>query len=423
MSDDNTTLVASDFGCISAWRISTGQRLFSLTDHRSTAPVCLVKRRGEVELATVLDGKVVLYNLETGGVTYEFSDKRLKAFNESSSSFYMVATEREILLAGQDGLRPGSGGWVRGLDIDTGNVVDKLTLDRNEMIHFIGVAASGTLLLAFSKSGGNDHGRRGSAVQVVFFKLQLWDAKKRTLVSKLTELTDEVRCYALSTDRTKAVTLGHSRFRNTGSVFQGEIKIFDLLSLQVQKCLLRYPSSINFIAYTDYNHMITASRDKLVRVWDLERNELNLSDEQQEREILCFFKHRVTFSEDTAINTVDFDTGDMVRFVNGVQAQVYPVDAGRVVVVSASELFLFDLVAKKMVLQFQGKTQGSLIKTCFMYDTTNLIAVGKGQQYLQVYDVSTGKLLERLTADQSSPISRFEFNSVFCEPVSDRVIL
>ena len=301
--------------------------------------------------------------------------------------------DHSVLYAGRDNLSPASArGWIRAAQLDTDEIVEMVQISSNHTVHFIGVTENGMMLLALSE--GAPDLRKGSAVQTTFFTLELWDIKKKILARKLADPSDKVRCYALSTNKAKALTLGNSRFMASANVFRAEIKVFDLFSGEITERMLTYPSTINLMEFIDSNHVITASRDKIVRLWDLERHIPSSSediDEEVELEIVGMYGYRAICWEKNAMRLVDLHTGHYIQFANGVQPQLVFVNDSEVILVTAGKMHLFDLNQRQIIRQFDGEVwDAGLTNSCFVYMKDQLVAVSADQSFLHVYDISTG---------------------------------
>lgn len=395
ISPDNSILVTSRIGSISAWRLSTGQRVFCVDlEHRFAAPICLLEKEKTVLLATVINGNIRLYDLQTGHLLREIQDSKLAKHNAMLSPLCLCSLEdHSVLYAGRDNLSPASArGWIRAAQLDTDEVVEIVQISSNHTVHFIGVTENGMMLLALSE--GAPDLRKGSAVQTTFFTLELWDIKKKILARKLADPSDKVRCYALSTNKAKALTLGNSRFMASANVFRAEIKVFDLFSGEITERMLTYPSTINLMEFIDSNHVITASRDKIVRLWDLERHIPSPSediDEEVELEIVGMYGYRAICWEKNAMRLVDLHTGHYIQFANGVQPQLVFVNDSEVILVTSGKMHLFDLNQRQIIRRFDGEVwDAGLTNSCFVYMKDQLVAVSADQSSLHVYDISTG---------------------------------
>lgn len=404
ISPDNSTVVTSKFGSISAWRLSTGQRLFFVEEHRVTAPICLLEKENTVLLATIINQNVKLYDLQTGHFIRDIYDSKLQKHNPMLSPLFMCSLEdHSVLYAGKDNLSPAtsSRGWIRAVHLDTGEVAEKIQVNPNYMVHFIGVIEPDMLLLVMSQ--GAQDSRKGSAVQTKFFTMELWDISKNVLFRKLADLSDKVRCYALSSNKSKALSLGNSRFLASANVFRAEVKVFDLKSGDIIERMLTYPSTIHLMEFIDSNHVITASRDKIVRVWDLERNVASLGEESEEEaevEIVDLYGYRAICWEKNGIRLVDLHAGHFIQFVNGIQPQMAFVNDSDVILASSGKLHLFDLNQRLRIRQFDGDVcQAGLTNTCFVYKQAQVIAVSCDQRSLCVFDISSGRRIAQLQCE------------------------
>ena len=405
MSPDNSIVVTSQIGSISVWRLSNGKRLFSVEEHGVTpAPICVLEKENIVLLATIIKQNIKLYNLQTGHLFRELHDEKLQKCIATSSTLFLCSLgNHSVLYAGRDSLSSTSPlrGWIRAAHLDTGEVVERLQVNANNTVHFIGVTELDKLLLVLSE--GVQDRRKGSAVQTKFFKLELWDITQRILFRKLAGFPDKVRCYALSSDKCKASTLGNSRFLANANVFRAEVKIFDLKSGDVIQRMLTYPSTIHLMEFIDSNHVITASRDKIVRLWDLERNVTASSEEGEEEaelEIVDLNGCHAICWEKNGIRLIDLQAGRFIQFRNGLQPQMAFVNNSEVLLASSGRLHLFDMNQRQRIRQFDGDVyQAGLTNSIFVYKQTQLIAVSSDQRSLCVFDISSGRRIGKMQCE------------------------
>lgn len=404
ISPNNSIVVTSKIGSISAWRLSTGQRVFSVAqEHRFAAPICVLEKEKTALLATIISPNIKLYDIQTGHLLREIHDSKLQKQSAMLSPLFLCSLEEHsVLYAGRDALSSASArGWIRAANLDNGEVAELIQISSNHTVHFIGVTETGMVLLALSEGAPNL--RKGSAVQTTFFTLELWDVKKKALARKLADPSDKVRCYALSTNKSKALTLGNSRFMASANVFRAEIKVFDLASGEVIERMLTYPSTIHLMEFIDSNHVITASRDKIVRLWDLERNVPSTneeSDEEVEVEIVDMYGYRAICWEKNGMRLVDLQAGNCIQFVNGVQPQMVFVNDSEVILVTAGKMHLFDLNQRQRIRQFDGDFwDAGLTNSCFVYKDDRLVAVSSDQRSLCVYDISTGGMTSQMQCE------------------------
>lgn len=402
ISPDNSTVVTSQIGSISAWRLSNGKRVFSVEEHSVTAaPICVLEKNNTVLLATIIKQNVKLFNLQTGHLFQQLHDEKLQKHNAMSSPLFVCSLEdHSVLYAGRDNLS--SAGWIRAAHLDTGEVVERLQFNSNNLVHFIAVTDPDKLLLVLSE-GAQDR-RKGSAVQTNFFKLELWDITEKILFRKLADLPDKVRCYALSSDKCKALTLGNSRFLANANVFRAEVKMFDLKSGDIIQRMLTYPSTIHLMEFIDSNHVITASRDKIVRVWDLERNVTSpseVSEEEAELEIVDLNGCHAICWEKNGIRLVNLQAGRVIQFRNGLQPQIAFVNDSEVILASSGKLHRFDINQRQRILQFDGDVyHAGLTNSIFVCKQIQLIALSCDQRSLCVFDISSGRRIAQLQCEQ-----------------------
>lgn len=130
ISPDNSTVVTSQTGSISAWRLSNGKRVFSVEERGLTAaPICLFEKDNTVLLASIIKQNVKIYNLQTGHLFQELHDEKLQKHNAMSSPLFMCSLEHHsVLYAGRDNVSSASPfrGWIRAAHLDTGEVVERL---------------------------------------------------------------------------------------------------------------------------------------------------------------------------------------------------------------------------------------------------------------------------------------------------------
>ena len=302
--------------------MSTGQRLHTIQGHSSTAPICIVQTSGGVLLATVIEALVKFYDFETGCPKRTFEDVLPQPLNEVTSVFHLAAWDKVLLYSGRDSQVPGN--WIRGVSIETGEKTAEIRTGGSLSIQSMKVTAHGTLLAAWTE--GSTGRRKSSGSQASRIVLQVWNLSNATLIHELAGSSGQIRCFAMSTDRTEVMTLSHTAFNPSANLFQGNICIYDLKSFEMQRCVLHYPSSINHVVYIDYHHVISASRDKLVRVWDLERNRTDSSEAERttEQEVVELDGRYAVFWEETGVGAVHMETGNCIRFAEGIAPQVSP---------------------------------------------------------------------------------------------------
>ena len=402
ISHDNSVILTSSIGSISAWRLSNGQKVFSvLHGHRFAAPICVLEKEKTVFFATIINQSIKLYDLQTGRLVQETHDSKLQKHDAMLSPLCLCSLEdHSVLYASRDNLSP-TNGWIRQAHFHTGEVVELVKISPNHTVDFLGVTMTGMVLLALSEGGANM--RKGSAVRTTFYTLELWDIKKAVLVRKLADPSNKVRCYALSANKSKALTLGDSRFMATANVFRAEIKVFDFVSGEVTERMLTYPSSIHLMEFIDHNHVITASRDKIIRLWDLERNVPSPSEEsgeQVELEIVDMYGYHAICWEKNALRVKDLQAGHYVQFVNGVKPQMVFANESEVILVTAGKMHLFDLNQRQRICRFESDVwHGGLPNGCFVYGKDQVVAVSSDQSFLCVYDMRTGKRTSQMQCE------------------------
>lgn len=396
ISPDNSIVVTSRVGSISVWRLSNGQRVFSLAQEQMFAsPVCIIEKENPNLLATIIASTIRLYDLQTGHLLREIQDRKLKTSSPMMSTLSLCPLEgQSVLYSGKDNVsRSSEKGWIRAAHLDSGEVVEMTLVNSNQTVNFIGVTITGMVFLALSEGAANS--RKGSAVKTTFFTLELWDISNKVLARTLADISDKVRCYALSTNKSKALALGNTRFLPSANVFRAEIKVFDLISSEVIERTLTYPSSINLMQFIGSNHIITASRDKIVRLWDLDRNIPSSSeehDEDVEVEIVDMCGYKAICWEKTSVYLVDLRAGEYIRFIKGLLPQMVFVNDNEVILVTDGKMHLFDLTRRQRIRQFDGNVWTSgLTNGCFVCMKHHVVAVSSDQCGLCVYDINTGR--------------------------------
>lgn len=395
-------MITSAISSISVWRLINGQRTFSLSqDHMlNAAPICVLEKEKKILMAAFIKSSIRLHDLQTGSLALEIDDST-KSVGISCSLCLCPMEDQSVLYATTSNLAPTTT-WVRQANLYTCEVLDIAPISSSQTVHFIGVTKMNQMLLALSE--GSPNTRKESAIQT-FFTLELWDLKKKILVHQLVEPSNKVQCFALSMDKCKALTLGNSRFLASANVFHAEIKIFDLVSGEVIQRMLKYPSSIHLVQFIDSNHVITASRDKIVRLWDVERCALpsaieELKEEQTEVEIVGMYGHRAVCWEKDALRVVDLEAGHFIHFVNGVKPQIVFVNDNKAILVSCGKMYLFDLNKNQVIVQFEGDIwDEGLANGCFIHMMQEIVAVNSDQKSLCVYDMHSGLKISQMKCE------------------------
>lgn len=397
-------MVTSAISSISVWRLSNGQRMFSnsVSQDRTiyAAPICLLEKEKKVVMAAFVKSSIKLYDLQAGSLFLEIDDNS-ESVGISSSLCLCPMEDQSILYASTSNLATTTT-WVRQANLHTYDVLNVAPISSNQTVHFIGVTKMNQMLLALSE--GSPSTRKESAVQT-FFTLELWDLKRNILVHQLVSPSSKVRCFALSMDKSKALTLGNSRFLASANVFHAEIKIFDLVSGEVIQRMLKYPSSIHLVQFIDSSHVITASRDKIIRLWDLERLAPpsaieELKEEQTEVEIVGMYGHQAICWEKNALRVIHLQAGHFIHFVNGVKPQIAFADDNKVILVSCGKMSLFDLNKNQVIVQFEGDIwDEGLANGCFIHTMQEVVAVNSDQKSLCVYDMHSGQRISQMKCD------------------------
>jgi WD40 repeat protein len=405
ISADNSVVAASSQGCVCAWQVSTGQRLFFIEGHDTQAPVSFIKKNDVSVMATIIGNSIKLYSLKTRKRIQEFVDVELQnsstkdngssLFSFKTSLYYMVKDGAEV---------PGSS--VRVLDISTGVMEDVLKFDGMKGVSLVGISAYGTLLISQGEPMGTQSSRanvrqKGGAV------IELWDHTKNKRLRCLNNPDDNMHCYAMSSDKTNVVTLNDPQFLSSANVFQGLIKVFNLQTDDVKECTLRFPSSIHLIRYVDFNHFISSSRDKLVRVWDLTRNLAAQETQDDELEIVDSFGDKIVFAQQVKVGCVDIRSGHRVLFVNGHAPQLVFLNKTQAVVTNGENMFLFDLMQRKLICKFQGETRSDCQRSLFVCNESEVVAMSLDGKSLNIYDAKSGNEIAQLKSDEGHSIARF----------------
>ncbi|XP_032230657.2 protein qui-1 isoform X5 [Nematostella vectensis] len=400
VAKDNTLIVSTCPGCVSAWRVSTGQRIFRIDTNGDCAPITTVTHGNESHLVTVVASSIRIIDLETGAIIQEFRDEKLRP--EIGAHMTMGTTGSRLLYTGLR-LEEDSGRLIRALDLKSGYISTVLRLDESvtSMEDLIGITADGSLLLSKSR-GGNQRQRTQSAGQALTFILELWSLEKQSRMRTICNHGDRVRCFSLSSDKKNLIALCDSRFQDSTNVFRGKVKIVDLASGDSTDSYLSYPSNINFISYIDGNHFISSSNDKLLRIWDLKRNQASTENptevEIYEREIVSSRDDLVTFNGSGMTGILNAHTGSEIRFVNGSTPQMLIVDVARVIIADDDKMFLYDLENRAKVLDFAGATRPDNLRCFFVCKQSLLVCIAQDRKSMDVYDVVSGNKLSHLMA-------------------------
>ena len=150
ITPDNSTVVTSKPGSISAWRLSTGQRVFLLEKLTVVAPICVFKGYNTVVLVTIFNQHIKLFDLHTGNQIKEIYDDMLPKESAMSLPVILCSLDDHNVLYTSRGTLSGvasSRSWIRAANLDTGKVEVKMQIGPGFTVQFIGVTAFDTLLL------------------------------------------------------------------------------------------------------------------------------------------------------------------------------------------------------------------------------------------------------------------------------------
>ena len=271
-------LIISRFGIIKAWLLSTGQTLLEIKGHDETSPISTCFFNGQEALAAFYSETLTIISLENREILREYATK-IQECSEKPTKIMLSSWNEKCLVVHKDLIKDEQFSMLLELfDISPELKHDlfRIKVDLDVMSLEI-VSCNQILVTSAVLEGGQNSSRRPSARPSVAsnwqkMSLELWDMRTMKMKTTLASENEFVRCSCITPDRNEVILLCNTNFIETACEFMGFIKIHSVVDGSSVKMPLSYPSSITSVCGTGFRCIVTASLDKIIRVWDLERS-------------------------------------------------------------------------------------------------------------------------------------------------------
>ena len=275
LSKKGDIIVISRIGVIKAWLVSNGQSIFEIRGHNELAPISICVYGEEEALAVFRLGSLQILELENGEILKQYSTKIKKHASDTSKTFLssleglcVIFHKDEITDAKEHSL------LVETFHISSHDRHEVFRLKTENDILSLDVVMSNQLLVTYGVD--LDKNRKSAPKPSVSstwqkMSLELWDIKSMKPTSQLTTVDDSVRCSCVSPRRNEVIMLCNMSFIETASEYLCFVKVYSLTDGKSFKLPLNFPSGILSLCGLGFSCLISASADKIIRVWDLER--------------------------------------------------------------------------------------------------------------------------------------------------------
>ncbi|XP_065054750.1 NACHT domain- and WD repeat-containing protein 1-like isoform X2 [Rhopilema esculentum] len=271
-------LIISRFGIIKAWLLSTGQTLLDIKGHDETSPISTCLFNGQEALAAFYSETLTIINLENGEILKEYTTK-LQDCSEKPTKIMLSSWNEKCLVVHKDLIKEEQFSMLLELfDISPELKHDLFRIKVDHDIMSLEIVSCNQILVTSAVlEDGLNTSRRPSARPSVAsnwqkMSLELWDIRTMKMKTTLASENEFVRCSCITPDRNEVILLCNTNFIETACEFMGFIKIHSVVDGSSVKMPLSYPSSITSVCGTGFRCIVTASLDKIIRVWDLERS-------------------------------------------------------------------------------------------------------------------------------------------------------
>lgn len=265
-------------GVIKSWRVSNGQALFEIRGHSEVAPISMCQWNDIEALVTYRSGTLELIGLDKGEILKQYCTK-ISHYTNPGSKVFLNSFEGICLLVHKDEVEEGH----YALLVELFHICSK---DKHEVfrvkskndIMSLDVVVSNQILVTYVGLAEDlNKNRRPSARPSVAsswqkMTLELWDMGTMKPTSLLTTADESVRCTCITPDRDEVIMLCDISFIETAAEYVCFVKIYSVTAGTSLKLPLSFPSGITSVCGLGSTCLITASADKIIRVWDLERS-------------------------------------------------------------------------------------------------------------------------------------------------------
>ena len=362
LSPDGKYLLAGDSaGIAHLWDLQTDQEVQKFTGHTSTVFWVAFSPDGKSVLTGSYDTTARLWDISTG--------KELQRFTGHTNVIFCVAfsPDGKTIFTGSDDKT------ARVWNAQSGQELGRFTSPAGVLN--ISVSSDGNFLLTGSRDG----------------VARLWDINPRIELPSFDNNNLIISAVAFSPDGKYVLTGGNSSAR-----------LWDASSGQKLRDFIGPTDMINYgVAFSpNGKHILTGSRDKSIRLWDIQTGrEIYKLVEDEGVQSVAFSPDGKYFATATSgvARLWNSETGEKVRDFSGVDLGLYRVTFspnGQYLVAASSDgARLFEVSSGNLIRQFIGQT--ILHSVAFSADGNYLVTSGVGDHKAWLWDVNTGQNLRQ----------------------------
>ena len=303
-------------GVIKAWYVSNGQPLFEIRDHHELAPISICVFNKTEALVTYASEALQIIELENGDVLKQYATK-ISHYSNKSSRIFLSSLEGICLVVHKDAVTETENSLL--VEVFHISSKDKHEIFRvrteNDIMALDIVNPTQILVTYVNLEEDLNKYRKPTARPSVAsswqnMTLELWDMETMKPKTLLTAADESVRCTCITPDRDEIIMLCDTSFLETAAEYLCFVKIYSVADGKSLKLPLSFPSGIISMCGLGFTCLVTASADKIIRVWDLERSSDMVSRARKKSEYVDI--------GDKMLNS-EQKNGDEAHVINGLQ--------------------------------------------------------------------------------------------------------